>query len=934
MNQFLRYILFLLITINTAFAFNTTGKISGRIKDTNTGEPLPFVNVIIEGTTLGAASDVDGYYTIVNVSPGTYSLKASAIGYNAVTVQNVKVSIGLTTNIDFNLSEASTVKADVVVVAEKPLIQKDLTASTSIVNSDVISALPVTDLGDILQLQAGVVTSSDGQIHMRGGRSGQVAYQIDGVPVTDAYDNSNVIDVATNSIQELQVVSGAFNAEFGQAMSGIVNIVTKDGGNEFSGNFQTYTGDYISNKTSKFWNIEKVNPTAIRDFEGSLSGPIIPNQLFFFTNGRYYYNEGHLYGKRVFLPTDVAAEVAGSGGSDFTIVPHGDGAFVPMNPDERIFAQGKLTDRLFTGFKISYNLIFDKEKYKEYNNDNRLRLLTPDNNLQRFRKGYTNTLAINHAVSQKSFYNLNLSYFFKDYRHYLYKDINTTGDPNHLTDYVNNFITQTPPYSFEVGGTDYARFSRNTSTYAAKLDWTTQLNREINVQFGGEFRQHRIYFHDITIFPNYNENGKLFMQVPPLTSPDNDEYLHWPQEGSFYVQSKFEAYSLIFNVGVRYDIFNPDGKILSDPTDPNINSPLKPANRFNDLNNDGTFEPALGETEKTLADREQYWYKKAKIKSQISPRLGIAFPISDKGVIHFSYGHFLQLPSYDKLYENPEFELGVGSGNQGLFGNADLKPQKTVKGEIGLQQQIGENLSVDLTLFFEDFRNLTGTQQDEIVVYGKGSSYSQYANSDFGSSKGFIIKVDQRLSDGLALSLDYTFSVTKGNASNPADARDAITRGQLPETFIAPLNWDQPHTLNLSVSYAQPRNFGVSLIGNMYSGQPFTPAVNKNTNVTQNGFPTNSQYKPTIFNIDMRAYKDFPIGNATITIFAKVFNLFDLDNPVNVYDNSGDPSFTFDKLDAQKTNPKTYYNTLDQYYTNPFFFSQPRRVEAGLSFNF
>ncbi len=97
---------------------------------------------------------------------------------------------------------------------------------------DVISQLPVTDINDVLQLQAGIVVSG-GNIHIRGGRSNQVAYQIDGVPVTDVYDGSTLVNVNQNAVQEMQVISGAFNAEYGQAQSGVVNLVTKDGNNDF-----------------------------------------------------------------------------------------------------------------------------------------------------------------------------------------------------------------------------------------------------------------------------------------------------------------------------------------------------------------------------------------------------------------------------------------------------------------------------------------------------------------------------------------------------------------------------------------------------------------------------------------------------------------------------------------------------------------------------
>jgi len=903
---------FFLAIIFFGTASGQSGKISGKVVDGSTGEALPFVNVMIEGTTQGAATDLDGYYFIINLPPGAYSVKASAIGYNSITVQGVKVASGFTATQDFSLQfTALELGEEVVVIAVKPLIRKDVTATTSVIGEEMISQLPVTEISDLLSLQAGVV-SSGGDLHFRGGRSGQVAYQVDGVPLTDAYDGSSIISVNANAVQELQVISGAFNAEYGQAMSGIVNIVTKDGSNTLTGNVQSYVGDYISNREDKFWDIGSVNPVAIRNFEGSLSGPILQDQLFFYLNGRYRYNTGYLYGQRVFLVTDRASEVAGSGGNDFNITQNGDSSYVSMNPRENVYGQGKLTYRVLPGVKVNFNYTLDREEYQDYNHN---RKLTPDNNLQRFRRGISNILSLNHAISNSSFYNLNFSYFYKEYEHFLFEDIYL--DPNtYTTNYVNNTALQTPPYSFEVGGTDYSRFKRSTGSYSIKLDWVTQFNQQINLQFGGEFKRHEIYFKDITLFPRVI-NGVPSVDIPPITSPQNNEYNHKPIEGAFYVQSKFEAFDLIFNLGARLDVFNPDGVVLNDPTDPNINNPLNPANQA-----------------KTLAEREQYWYNDASVKYQISPRIGLAFPITDKGVLHFSYGHFFQLPQYEYLYTNPEFELGVGSGNQGLFGYADLNPQKTVKGEIGIQQQLGDDIAVDVTVFFEDFRDLTGTQSDEILVFGGATSYSRYANSDFGFSKGFIVSFEKRFSGGFATSIDYTYSVTKGNASNPADARNALLGGALPETFIAPLNWDQLHTLNLSLAYSVERDYGFSLIGNFYTGQPYTPQVNKNTNVSQNAFPRNSESKPSILNLDLRVYKDFIFGSTTLSLFLKVYNLLDMDNPTNVYSDSGDPLFTFSQLEAEKINPKMYYNTLDQLYTNPGFFSEPRRVELGFSYNF
>jgi hypothetical protein len=672
----------------------------------------------------------------------------------------------------------------------------------------------------------------------------------------------------------------------------------------------------------------------LRSFEGSLSGPIIGDKVTFYATGRYYYNTGYLYGKRMFLTTDLSREAEGSSGTNFVITQNGDKRYVSMNPNERAFGQGKITYRIMPNLKVAYNFIYDGQQYQDYDNNERL---TPDNNLHRFRKTYSNILSINHAISPTSFYTLSLSYLFKDYRHYLYENI-YTGDSTRPTLYVNNQLKQNPPYSYDIGGTNMNRFARNTGTFGAKLDWTSQLNDKISVQAGGELKQHRIYYQNINLIPLLDNLGQQVtpynVDIPSPYSQDYDQYIHKPFESALYVQSKFEANFLIFNLGLRFDAFNPDGRILSDPTDPDIRQPLKPSNQFFDNNGNGVLDVDQGERVKTIADRAAYWYKNASVKYQLSPRMGLAFPISAAGVVHFSYGHFFQLPSYELLYANPDFKLGIGSGNQGLFGNADLKPQKTVKGEIGIKQQLSEDIAADVTMFFEDFRDLTGTQTEDILVFTNDRSYSLYANSDFGYSKGIVIKLEKRFSEGLAANLDYTYSITNGNASNPTDARNAILGGATPETYIAPLDWDQRHAFNLVVAYTKPRDYGFSIITNYTTGQPFTPSVNKNSTVKKNSYPRNSAYKPTIFNIDAKINKDFSIGNYNISLFVRIFNLLDQKNPRTVYTNSGDPLFTFDLLDAENINPRLYYNTLDQLYTNPGYFSEPRRIEIGTSISF
>ena len=244
-------------------AAGPTGKIAGTIKDKRTGDLLIGTNILVDGTFLGASTDLEGRYVILNVPPGVYTLVASMIGYSSVRVTNVIVNIDLTTTIHIELSETVVeLGQEVVVVAERPLVQKDRTAKTAVIDQEQLRVLPVTEFSQILSLQAGFVAGS-----LRGGRRGEVAYWIDGIPVTDVYDGSQIVEVNKNLIQEMQLVSGAFGAEYGQAMSGIVNIATREGGRNFTGSAGFYGGDYVSSATTLFPGIGNINPFAIRNFE-------------------------------------------------------------------------------------------------------------------------------------------------------------------------------------------------------------------------------------------------------------------------------------------------------------------------------------------------------------------------------------------------------------------------------------------------------------------------------------------------------------------------------------------------------------------------------------------------------------------------------------------------------------------------------------------
>jgi outer membrane receptor protein involved in Fe transport len=917
------YISLLLLLSRTAFG-GPTGKIAGKVTDTKTGEGIPGVNILIVGTSMGTASNLEGEYTILNIPPGVYELRASAIGYSAVTIAKVKVSIDLTTSINVQMGEAVVeLKDEVIITATKPMVQKDLTASTAVIGAEDIQSLPVTEVNEVLKLQAGYV---DG--HVRGGRQGEVSYWIDGVPVTDVYDGGTVVDVNKNQVQELQLISGAFNAEYGQALSGVVNIATKDGDRTLRGSVGSYLGSYFSNHDDVFNGIGSIKPFSIQNYEGMLSGPVLGDRITFVVNGRYNDFGGWLNGRRRYNPSNVAyTDSAGNFiESRDPATGLGDNAVVSMNASRKYYGQGKLSMRVTNDIKLWYQFIYDDVQYQDYNSYYKY---NPDGNPINKRIGQTHLLQATHLLSNATFYTLGFSLFKKEFKRYVYEDM-------HDSRYVHPYLlTQVTPYSYATGGMDMSQFDRQTTTMTGKFDFTSQMTQRHLVKAGLQFSRHELFFDNITLqpiesqsqFDAKTQSPYIQTRVLDVSSIYHDQYTRTPMEFAAYAQDKMEFDNLIINLGVRFDYFAPDGKILTDPTDPSIYNPIKPVNRFHDLN--GNAVQDAGEPDVTLAEREAYWYQDATAKYQLSPRFGAAFPITDRGVLHFSYGHFFQLPRFEYLYTNPYFKLGSGTGNQGTVGNTDLKPEKTINAEIGLQQQLTDDISLDATGYIRDSRNLAGTRAEQITIFGGSATYSRIVNSDFAFTRGIVLSINKRFENGLSAALDYTFQIVKGTASDIYAAQQAAARGDLPEVQMTALDWDQRQTINGSLSY-HASSYGGSVVFQFGSGMPYTPR--RSADITS--LIANSQTKPTTFNMDVRLYKNFNLGFTVLNTFLRIFNLFDTMNELGVFDDTGRSGYTTDLARVKAQNTPEYVNSISEWFTIPTFYSEPRRIELGASFEF
>ncbi|MEX1139588.1 MAG: TonB-dependent receptor [Bacteroidota bacterium] len=881
----------------------TTGKVRGRVTDNVDGEPLIGVNVLLEGTNLGAATDLDGYYVILNVPPGKYNLIASSMGYGRKMVKDISVSVDLTTTVDVTLESAVVDLGDVVIItAESKIIRKDLTSSESRVTSDQISNLPVQEIGEILSLQAGVTVGKGGEIHIRGGRSSEVAYWVDGISISDGFDGSQSVQVDNNAIQELQVISGTFNAEYGQAMSGIVNIVTKDGGQDLRGSISLYGGDYITSGPSFFPNLSSgfsnVTMTRNANIEGSLSGPIpFFNDMTFYGNARYYKGGGHLYGIRRFNPDGSA----------------GDGAAVPMNTRDRISGQGKVSYNFAPTMKITLSGIGSDVRFRDYGHDWKY---NPDGDVKKYDLGWSLSGTWTHTLSSSSFYTVNVSHFYKRFKEYLYTD---PFDPRYEVDPT---ATNRDLYEFLRRGTNNHRFRRTTTTDLIKGDYTNQITRLHQLKLGIEAKFHELFFDDFSLVPVQINDSTYVPMIPELNTPLRHQYLERPVEFSGYVQDKLEFDQMIVNIGLRFDYFDSKGRYPADLQDPNVYLPQKPGNQ------------AL-----TLEQRLAKWFVDAEAKYSFSPRLGISYPITDQGVLHFSYGHFLQIPTFSHLYQQPDYKVTTASGLQGVFGNPNLDPQRTVMYEFGLQQQISEDISFDVTGFYRDTRDWVSTSAVIPVrdLETATSFYTIFVNRDYANTRGLTLWLNKRPTGLLYFNLSYTFQVAEGINSAPDEEQGALARNDAPSQYLVPLDWDQTHTLNFSAGITGA-DWGLNFLGRYGSGLPYSPALNQAEGRGEDAsraLQKNSRRQPPMYTFDLHAFKSFHLALINATVFVKVYNVLDRRNETTVYGQTGRAFASVRSLGAEPVNQNpNRINSVEEYIVRPDFYSEPREIQIGFELSF
>ncbi|MCB0719909.1 MAG: TonB-dependent receptor, partial [Bacteroidetes bacterium] len=850
--------------------------------------------------------------------------------FATVTVTDVQVIPDRTTEIDVTMQEEVLQGEEIVVVAERPIVERDRTTTTAFVDQKQIEALPVTSVSEIIDLQAGVVEG-----HFRGGRTNEVSYVVNGVPINNPYNNTAAFEVEQNMISSLEVITGVFNAEYGQATSGVVNIETKSAPSKWTASALGFVRAIASTRKYPFLNRVVEDGQSLTDLrydnfveqeyslwdiadptnrvEGNLTvgGPIVKEKLGVVLNARYVNDRGTLFGRDLFRPGDYSSYIINpplfgyrdpeNPQQDYVIESTGTGDFVPMSTGERLSLNGTAVLQIARPLKLEYNVFFQDGNSQGFSHSGKY---VPDGRNTGYFSNITHIVGLRYVFSGKTFGNLSYSFQNDKYDSYLYKD---SSNPLLVP---SNFASQTGEYAFRVGGNDLFSVDQRTRSHNIVASISSQVSRAIQIKTGVQARFYELdndsypILHIITGSDNRTSRPTSWNVLIPDEQDWRRNILKVkPREISAYVQDKIELTNLIINTGVRFDLFDPNyivPRFWSQADSAYVRDPSNPADSI-------------------------YNRIDTSVKYQFSPRVGVAFPISERGVIRFSYGMFFQVPNYSDIFANPNYTLNRG-GTVTNFGNPDIQPQRTSTFEIGLQQGVTDALGMELTLFTKDVRELLAS---EIQLTDSGDFIVRSINRTYGTVRGFTLSIFQRPIGPVAWTVDYTLQFADGSYAVSGDQFLRVRNG-LDETFsLARLEWDRRHVVNNTVTVSPTDDLRLTLINRLTTGRPYTSV----RSFVQSTVPYNVD-RPTSFLSDLRVYyKPFFLPTENAQIFLQVDNLFDSKIQTQVYSDSGTATET-PTLERNRNVQIQGLNTIDEYFSRQDFFGAPRRVALGLSLNF
>ncbi len=915
-----------LVIVPAAVLAGTTGKISGVVRERGKG-PLPGVTVIVEGTRFGAIADDQGRYTIINVPAGTYTVRGRIVGYADYIVNDVDVQPDFTTDINLDLAPDAIQQTPVIVEAGRPLIQKDATGTTRFLSSEDIQNLPTRGYRDAAALQTGIVNfqrnidrenQNTPTLIVRGGRPNEVAYYVDGFSQQDPLTGNSTTNISNNAIEEVVVMTGGFNAEYGKVSSGVINVITREGGPKYFGSVEA-----VSDIISGGW--VGTNRYDYNIYDASFGGPVIPNsdKLTFYLSG-----ERRWYGDRSprVLPSNLESFMTENlSANEGMQINNGLSGWT---------GQAKLAWKAADAINVKVGGLSSRDDWRVFT---QAYLFNPEPMPRYLDKNWSAFGQLNHTLNTTSFYGVSLNYFqterprgdgvfFDDLTGYSQPDGNPTFESGR-------------PYFWDAGHVfdDYLR--RKSSYWGVKGDYTNQINRYHQLKGGAEFQRHTLRYYN-AYFPVdivYDADGNAIAQtrdidrygydVDGATHVDGDDIdaAKHPRTAALFAQDKFEREGVIVNAGLRLDYIDVATPALSSEEFPLGTPP------------DNTLQ------EDDLQDSETYL--------RLSPRLGVAFPVTDKTLLRVNYGQFFQQVNLQDLYVSYRFlEHKIRTGGYFVgFGNPNLKPERTTAYEVGVAHQLGERMRLDVTAYYKDVKDLV----EITTVPSNPNAFASYRNRDFATIKGVDVGWVMRPVNHISAQLNYSLSYAQGTGSVSDTQRNpAWTADNVPKQ-TAPLDFDQRHKLTVGADYRLGstegptwlHNFGANMLFTVASGTPYTPAriydeVTLAAVSVQPSGPINSRYGPWTSSLDLKVSKGFLLSNKmTLNVFVVGLNVLDSQNALTVYQGTGSVTSTnFLSTESGKaflaSNPDDGQQLYELAQQQSTFYGNPRLVRFGVSLGF
>lgn len=867
---------------------STKGKIKGKVTDRETGEVLVGANIVVVGTSSGATTDLNGEYTILNLEASAYVLKGSYVGYQSVTISDVRVNADLTTEMNLKLSAEGVQISAVTIVAERPLVDRDHTNTIRMQSSAEINALPIRGVANVVGLQASVVQNEGSNLlYVRGGRPEEVSYLVDGVVVNNPFTgtaSTSFTNMNQNAVEEMQIQTGGFNAEYGAAMSGVINVTTKQAYSKYTGSLEVVTDAFMPEATE-----DKGGGYGYSVFNFSAGGPVIPSSDM--------------------VSLFLSGELQSLKDND----PRSVGGVKPNTKTSSLNLNGKVSVKVSPTMDVK---IGGMSYTRNGNNWDNFRRFQNADHQQKFDNSTLSTFArLTHNIGTNLFYTVQANYFDEKLTSgdgKWFDDILSYGSKAKNPELAQNAVNPQSIYStIAAPGTVLDRYGKSQSVYYGVTgDVNLQQGNHL-FKIGGEYRTHnlrRYYINPMTLAlgvtgsgsdadwqryrdANVEYYGYSYDGASTYDGSDNyfgnttnnkSEAPKKPVYAAAYAQDKIELSDLVVNVGMRLDYFNANEKVVKDPYNPF---------GARGTAGGGTFDAAD--------------LKSSKATTTVSPRIGFSFPITNKAVFHAQYGTFLQMPPLQDVLISKTWEeryMGGAAGFSTRIPNPNLKPERTVSYEMGFRQLITDNVALSITGFYKEIKDLIQARN-----IGSGttpaypSGYETFENVDFGTVRGMDFIFEMRRTRNIAITLNYTLGFASGTGSDPnSQSRISWIQTENPK-IVSPLDFDRRHTGSLNLDYRTAvgegptlggmhllERTGVILLFTFNSGVPYTrsevynPFFGGVTEVRPTG-AINEAYTPWNSRFDLKIDRGFNLGVVNLVASLSVLNLLNTNNVFGSY---------------------------------------------------